>query len=133
MALPCADDSLDSYTVAFGIRNVTSVPTALQEAYRVSSSQMVGLMFCWRLHPCQRVVSFSALPVATQRSEVGRASSTGRRHCTPIDDADVGCAAAGAAAGWPLPMPGVLTGGAAGTQGAVRGLLVQCDSTDRQV
>lgn len=34
-AMPCAKESLDSYTIAFGIRNVTDVPAALREAYRV--------------------------------------------------------------------------------------------------
>ena len=35
MALPFADRSQDSYTIAFGIRNVTHVDRALREAYRV--------------------------------------------------------------------------------------------------
>ncbi|KAJ4482240.1 UbiE/COQ5 methyltransferase [Lentinula aciculospora] len=30
-----ADDSYDLYTIAFGIRNVTSIPAVLEEAYRV--------------------------------------------------------------------------------------------------
>jgi len=34
-ALPFSDNSFDSYTIAFGIRNVTSIETALQEARRV--------------------------------------------------------------------------------------------------
>ncbi|XP_790868.3 2-methoxy-6-polyprenyl-1,4-benzoquinol methylase, mitochondrial [Strongylocentrotus purpuratus] len=33
--LPIADDSMDAYTIAFGIRNVTNVDQALDEAYRV--------------------------------------------------------------------------------------------------
>lgn len=33
--MPCEADSLDSYTIAFGIRNVTDIPAALQEAHRV--------------------------------------------------------------------------------------------------
>ncbi|XP_077996100.1 2-methoxy-6-polyprenyl-1,4-benzoquinol methylase, mitochondrial-like [Glandiceps talaboti] len=33
--LPMDDESVDAYTIAFGIRNVTDVPKALQEAYRV--------------------------------------------------------------------------------------------------
>jgi demethylmenaquinone methyltransferase/2-methoxy-6-polyprenyl-1,4-benzoquinol methylase len=33
--LPIPDDSYDYYTIAFGIRNVTDIPTALAEAYRV--------------------------------------------------------------------------------------------------
>jgi demethylmenaquinone methyltransferase/2-methoxy-6-polyprenyl-1,4-benzoquinol methylase len=34
-ALPMPDNSFDSYTIAFGIRNVTSIETALEEARRV--------------------------------------------------------------------------------------------------
>ena len=34
-ALTFASDSFDAYTIAFGIRNVTGVPAALREAYRV--------------------------------------------------------------------------------------------------
>lgn len=35
MALPFRDKSVDSYTIAFGIRNVTHIDRALHEAYRV--------------------------------------------------------------------------------------------------
>ena len=35
MALPLQDRSVDSYTIAFGIRNVTHIDKALQEAFRV--------------------------------------------------------------------------------------------------
>ena len=34
-ALPFADRSFDSYTIAFGLRNVTDIPAALAEALRV--------------------------------------------------------------------------------------------------
>lgn len=34
-SLPFPDDSMDVYTIAFGLRNVTRIDTALQEAYRV--------------------------------------------------------------------------------------------------
>ena len=34
-ALPFADRSFDAYTIAFGIRNVTHIDTALREAFRV--------------------------------------------------------------------------------------------------
>lgn len=34
-SLPFADDSFDSYTIAFGIRNVTRIPLALADARRV--------------------------------------------------------------------------------------------------
>ena len=35
MALPFADATFDSYTISFGIRNVTRITDALAEAYRV--------------------------------------------------------------------------------------------------
>ncbi len=35
MALPFPDNSFDVYTISFGIRNVTRIPDALAEAYRV--------------------------------------------------------------------------------------------------
>jgi demethylmenaquinone methyltransferase/2-methoxy-6-polyprenyl-1,4-benzoquinol methylase len=35
MALPFADNTFDVYTISFGIRNVTRIPDALSEAYRV--------------------------------------------------------------------------------------------------
>lgn len=35
MALPFPDNSFDVYTISFGIRNVTRIPDALNEAYRV--------------------------------------------------------------------------------------------------
>jgi len=35
MALPFDDSSFDVYTISFGIRNVTRIPDALSEAYRV--------------------------------------------------------------------------------------------------
>jgi demethylmenaquinone methyltransferase/2-methoxy-6-polyprenyl-1,4-benzoquinol methylase len=35
MALPFEDNSFDVYTISFGIRNVTRIPDALAEAFRV--------------------------------------------------------------------------------------------------
>ncbi len=35
MALPFADNTFDRYTISFGIRNVTRIPDALAEAFRV--------------------------------------------------------------------------------------------------
>ena len=52
MALPFKENSFDRYTISFGIRNVTRIPDALAEAYRV-------------LRPGGRlmVLEFSQLPV----------------------------------------------------------------------
>ena len=52
MVLPFEDNSFDVYTISFGIRNVTRIPDALSEAYRV-------------LRPGGRlmVLEFSQLPV----------------------------------------------------------------------
>src|SRR5690606_22385453 len=46
-ALPFPDKSFDAYTIAFGIRNVTHIDTALGEAYRVlkPGGRFVGLEF----------------------------------------------------------------------------------------
>ena len=35
-ALPFPESSMDSYSIAFGIRNVTNISAALREAHRVS-------------------------------------------------------------------------------------------------
>ncbi len=42
--LPMPDDSIDIYTIAFGLRNVTHIDTALKEAHRVLRSG--GKFFC---------------------------------------------------------------------------------------
>ena len=34
-SLPLQDSSVDGYTVAFGVRNMTNIPAALREAHRV--------------------------------------------------------------------------------------------------
>ncbi len=39
-ALPFADNNFDSYTIAFGIRNVPRIPLALKEAYRVLKTRL---------------------------------------------------------------------------------------------
>ena len=45
--LSFADSSFDGYTIAFGIRNVTDIPAALREAYRVlrRGGRFYGLEF----------------------------------------------------------------------------------------
>ena len=42
--LSCADGSFDAYTIVFGIRNVTDIPAALNEAHRVLKRG--GRFFC---------------------------------------------------------------------------------------
>ncbi|MDA8585796.1 bifunctional demethylmenaquinone methyltransferase/2-methoxy-6-polyprenyl-1,4-benzoquinol methylase UbiE [Rhodobacteraceae bacterium] len=56
MALPLPDNSFDVYTISFGIRNVTRIPDALNEAFRV-------------LRPGGRlmVLEFSQLPNAAMQ------------------------------------------------------------------
>lgn len=49
MRLPFPDRSMDAYTIAFGIRNVTDVFKALQEAYRVLKPG--GKFFCLEFSP----------------------------------------------------------------------------------
>ena len=41
-ALPFPDKSMDGYTIAFGLRNVTQIPLALKEAHRVSPAHQEG-------------------------------------------------------------------------------------------
>ena len=43
-ALPLPDDSLDLYSIAFGLRNVTDIQAALGEAYR--ALKPAGQFFC---------------------------------------------------------------------------------------
>lgn len=67
-ALPLPDRSVDLYTIAFGLRNVTSIPKALAEARRVLRPG--GRFFCLefshvQLAPLRRAYdaySFSVLP-----------------------------------------------------------------------
>lgn len=66
--LPCPSSCYDYYTIAFGIRNVTHIDTALQEAYRVLKPggrflclefSHVGLPWLQRLYD---VYSFELIP-----------------------------------------------------------------------
>ena len=49
--LSFADASFDAYTIAFGIRNVTDIPAALREAYRVL--RFGGRFFCLEFSSCE--------------------------------------------------------------------------------
>ena len=57
-ALPIADASVDAYTIAFAIRNVTSIPAALAEARRVLKPG--GRFLC--LERLYDMYSFNVLP-----------------------------------------------------------------------
>jgi len=48
-ALTLKDDSVDGYTIAFGIRNVTHIDRALKEAYRYV---LLSLRTTPRFLPC---------------------------------------------------------------------------------
>ena len=72
MALPFADNSFDVYTVSFGIRNVTRIPDALREAWRVlrPGGRLMVLEFSQLPNPAlQRaydLYSFNVIPVMGQ-------------------------------------------------------------------
>ena len=72
MALPFADNSFDVYTVSFGIRNVTRIPDALREAWRVlrPGGRLMVLEFSQLPSPAlQRaydLYSFNVIPVMGQ-------------------------------------------------------------------
>ncbi len=80
MALPFADNSFDVYTISFGIRNVTRIPDALAEAYRVLKpggrlmvlefSQMPNAM----LQKAYDLYSFNVIPLMGQLVANDRAS-----------------------------------------------------------
>lgn len=44
-----SDQQCDAYVISFGLRNVTDIPQALREAYRVLKYQ--GRFFCMEFHP----------------------------------------------------------------------------------
>lgn len=54
--LPFADNSYDVYTIAFGLRNVTHIDTALSEAFRVLKPG--GRFFCLEFSHVQNPVIF---------------------------------------------------------------------------
>lgn len=80
MALPFAENSFDVYTISFGIRNVTRIPDALAEAYRVLKpggrlmvlefSQMPNAM----LQKAYDLYSFNVIPLMGQIVANDRAS-----------------------------------------------------------
>ncbi len=72
MALPFAANSFDVYTISFGIRNVTRIPDALSEAYRVLKpggrlmvlefSQLPNAVLQWAYD----IYSFNVIPLLGQ-------------------------------------------------------------------
>lgn len=93
-SLPLPDRSVDVYTIAFGIRNVTDIPKALNEAYRVlkPGGQFLCLEFTPEVHPLLKPVydtySFSLLPkfgewIAKDRESYQYLSESIRRFPAP--------------------------------------------------
>lgn len=72
MALPFADNSFDVYTISFGIRNVTRIPDALREAFRVlrPGGRLMVLEFSQipnaLLQKAYDLYSFNVIPVMGQ-------------------------------------------------------------------
>ena len=68
MALPFEDNSFDVYTISFGIRNVTRIPDALSEAYRVlrPGGRLMVLEFSQLPNPAMQkaydLYSFNVIP-----------------------------------------------------------------------
>jgi demethylmenaquinone methyltransferase/2-methoxy-6-polyprenyl-1,4-benzoquinol methylase len=72
MALPFPDNIFDVYTISFGIRNVTRIPDALAEAYRVlkPGGRIMVLEFSQipneLMQKAYDIYSFSVIPVMGQ-------------------------------------------------------------------
>jgi len=95
MKLPFADRSMDAYTIAFGIRNVTRIDEALAEAYRVLKPG--GKFLCLEFSPTVAPLfqkpydaySFNIMPVlgdfiADDRDSYQYLAESIRRFPTPV-------------------------------------------------
>jgi len=80
MALPFPDNSFDVYTISFGIRNVTRIPDALAEAYRIlkPGGRLMVLEFSQipndLMQKAYDIYSFNVIPVMGQIIAGDRAS-----------------------------------------------------------
>jgi demethylmenaquinone methyltransferase/2-methoxy-6-polyprenyl-1,4-benzoquinol methylase len=80
MALPFPDNSFDTYTISFGIRNVTRIPDALSEAWRVlkPGGRLMVLEFSQipndLMQKAYDLYSFNVIPVMGQIIAQDRAS-----------------------------------------------------------
>lgn len=80
MALPFPDASFDAYTISFGIRNVTGIPAALAEAFRVlrPGGRLMVLEFSQipndLLQRAYDLYSFNVIPALGQMVTGDRAS-----------------------------------------------------------
>jgi demethylmenaquinone methyltransferase/2-methoxy-6-polyprenyl-1,4-benzoquinol methylase len=80
MALPFAANTFDVYTISFGIRNVTRIPDALAEAYRVlkPGGRLMVLEFSQLPNPAMQWAydrySFNVIPLMGQIVANDRAS-----------------------------------------------------------
>jgi len=80
MALPFAANTFDVYTISFGIRNVTRIPDALREAYRVlrPGGRLMVLEFSQLPNPALQWAydrySFNVIPLMGQLVANDRAS-----------------------------------------------------------
>jgi demethylmenaquinone methyltransferase/2-methoxy-6-polyprenyl-1,4-benzoquinol methylase len=78
--LPLAERSIDAYTVAFGVRNLTRIDEALAETYRVlkPGGRFLCLEFCPAVHPAlaplYEAYSFRLVPLLGALVQHDRAS-----------------------------------------------------------
>jgi demethylmenaquinone methyltransferase/2-methoxy-6-polyprenyl-1,4-benzoquinol methylase len=119
MRLPFEDRSMDAYTIAFGIRNVTRVEEALAEAYRVLKPG--AKFFCLEFSPevvpvlkqAYDVYSFKLIPklgeiVAQDRDSYQYLVESIRRFPTPAKFDSMIKAAGFARTGWRTMSAGVV-------------------------